>query len=109
MKGSSAGKLLLAGALAAAAAVGVGRYTRRSQAALTDRGNLELELGSSAKMGTPRWRIENRALSIDRSGVVDVSKGETLEQAIQGLPAGSGHTLTVQATTNGPDRADCKA
>jgi hypothetical protein len=109
MKLSTGGKVLLAGAASAAVAVGAMRCSNRSKTARENGGTLALQLGSGASMEAPRWRVQNPALSIDQSGVVDVSKGQTAEQALEGLPAGNGYTITVESTTKGPHPVDCSA
>jgi hypothetical protein len=109
MKYSTAGKGLSATVLVVAATVAAIRCSNRSKPAKENSGTLELQVGPSTKMTAPSWRIQNSALSIDRSGSVDVSKGQTIEDAIEGLPAGSGYTISLEAATNGPNRVDCTA
>ena len=69
----------------------------------SDTGTVGLNLlaAPGVEIDQVQWTIHNPALlTADRTGTVDVSRSGTLQFVVGGLPAGSGYTITVTATTS---------
>jgi Regulator of Chromosome Condensation (RCC1) repeat protein/regulator of chromosome condensation (RCC1) repeat-containing protein len=69
---------------------------------------LQLQVAPGVSIRTLYWTIHNATLlSADRTGAVDVSHSEAIQFVVGGLPAGGGYTITLTATTDGPNALDC--
>jgi hypothetical protein len=69
---------------------------------------LNLQVAPGISISTVNWTIHNAALlAADLTGSVDVSQSQAIQFIVGGLPAGDGYTITLTATTDGPNPLTC--
>src|SRR5260221_5003435 len=62
---------------------------------------LDLRVAPGVSIDQVQWIIQNPSLlSTERTGTLDVARSSALQFVVGGLPAGSGYTLTMTATTS---------
>jgi alpha-tubulin suppressor-like RCC1 family protein len=73
----------------------------------TGKVSFQLQTGAAA-LSTVNWVIHHPTLlSADLTGSVDVSHSQAVQFIVSGLPAGSGYTITLAATTDGTPGFGC--